>query len=68
MTKRNFSRNSRKQEIFVSVGLFELILITMMPHGPRMVPIVLGAHITHSNEWAGLNMKHLKLQFLSNRM
>ena len=47
---------------------FQLGRGTMIPHGTVMIPIVFVVELMHINEWAGLNVKNLNMQFLDNCM
>ena len=50
-----------KHGISRSKSHFQLGLGTMIPHDPVMIPIVFVANLMHINEWAGLNVKNLKM-------
>ena len=57
-----------KHGISRSKSQFHWGLGTMIPHGPVMITIVFIAELMHINEWTGLNVKNLKMQFLDNCM
>ena len=57
-----------KHGISRSKSQFQLGLGTMIPHGKVMIPIVFVVDVMHINEWAGLNVKNLKMYFFDNCM